>query len=80
MDAMDEDGEDGGVDGEGDGEGGGDVVWLRRRRELEVNLTVMQNGGFCGDSYEDLRGLVEKILETARWLSGGDLGKMGALS
>ncbi|KAJ3108215.1 hypothetical protein HDU97_001749 [Phlyctochytrium planicorne] len=53
-----------------------DEAWSRKKRELEYNLSLLQNGSFCGDSYEDMRNLVEKIVGTAVWLSGGELGQL----
>ncbi|KAJ3083934.1 hypothetical protein HK102_000830, partial [Quaeritorhiza haematococci] len=53
-------------------------AWNDRRRELEHNLTLLQNG-VPSDSYDDIRAITEKIIEAAEWLSCGERAELGAL-
>jgi hypothetical protein len=49
--------------------------WQAKRKELEHNLTLLQNG-IPSDSYDDLKTITEKIMEAARWLSGGNTDEL----
>ncbi|KAJ3110812.1 hypothetical protein HDU96_006249 [Phlyctochytrium bullatum] len=50
-----------------------EAVMLRKSQELQHNLSLFQNMAFFGDSYDDLKTLVERIMETAVSLGEGDL-------
>ncbi|KAI8927101.1 hypothetical protein BC831DRAFT_511172 [Entophlyctis helioformis] len=45
--------------------------WDTKRRELESNLSMLCTG-MPSDSYDDLRLIMQNVVETAGWLSAGD--------
>lgn len=51
-------------------------IWNEKRKELEYNLTLLANG-VPSDSYQDLKSIIEKIMEAAKWLSAGNLDELG---
>ncbi|TPX57547.1 hypothetical protein SpCBS45565_g08173 [Spizellomyces sp. 'palustris'] len=53
-------------------------AWNEKRKELEYNLTLLANG-VPSDSYQDLKSITEKIMESANWLSVGNLDELGDL-
>ncbi|KAJ3294212.1 hypothetical protein HK104_003850 [Borealophlyctis nickersoniae] len=52
--------------------------WDGKRRELEHNLALLSSG-MRNDSYEDIRAIIQKIMNTAGWLSGGNMDQLGEL-
>jgi hypothetical protein len=46
--------------------------WNNRRKELEYNLMLIQNG-VSHDSFEDIRAIIQKIVQDASDLSQGNL-------
>ncbi|KAI9106242.1 hypothetical protein DFS34DRAFT_55993 [Phlyctochytrium arcticum] len=52
------------------------MTWNAKRKELEHNLALLANG-VPSDSYQDLKSIVEKIMDAARWLSAGNLDELG---
>lgn len=51
-------------------------IWNEKRRELEYNLNLLANG-VPSDSYQDLKVMIEKIMEAAKWLSAGNMDELG---
>ncbi|KAJ1568570.1 hypothetical protein HK405_000473 [Cladochytrium tenue] len=82
-DSMGESGSGGGGgSGSGIGAGVDDSVGnsgQARIQELECNIALLRDG-IARDSYDDLKAITERIVETARGLGGGDLDALSYVS
>ncbi|KAI9345123.1 hypothetical protein DFJ73DRAFT_490609 [Zopfochytrium polystomum] len=52
--------------------------WMAKKNELEYNLSLLQNG-IASDSYDDLKVITEKIVESARFVAGDDLDRLAGI-
>lgn len=53
------------------------LKWRLKRKELQHNLSFLQNGVFQPGEFDEFSSLTARILHSADWLSNGDLSALG---